>query len=156
MNFHYDIKVSPFDFFIMSLSKTYKSFIGIVNIVFSVSMILLTVKFYSVSSPLLQLIMIILCIIFPVFQPLSMYYRSKALVSKIAPNLSLDIDDTGILVSVNEQSEKIRWKRVKNIIDTKRMLIIKVDENNGYFLTNKVLSDTRDAFKEFVLLHIGK
>lgn len=155
MEFHFDVKVTPFDFFKMAIKKTYKSPIGVCNIVFTVAVILLTVKLYPTAVDVLRLALIILCLIFPVFQPLSIYFRGKAQVMNIPKGLSLDVDDSQIVVSVERQREVIVWSRVKEIIDNKDMVILRVDSNNGYFLTNKVLDDKRDAFINFVKSKIG-
>ena len=156
MNFEYEIKVTPFDFFIMTMKKTYKSFIGVCNIVFTIAAILLTVKFYNSVNDVLQLLLIIMCIIFPVFQPLGVYFKAKAQVLIIPEGLKLMIDDTGILVSLNQQSEKLKWKRVNGYIDTGSMLVIKVDNKNGYFLTKKVLKGTKEELKAFINSKLGK
>lgn len=150
MKYHFEVNVTPFDFFKMSMKKTYKSPVGVCNIVFTVAAFLLTAKFYAQSNSLIQLLLVIMCLIFPVFQPMGVYFRGKAQVAGIPKGLTLDIDDTGILVALNAQSEKIKWARVKAIIDTGDMLIIRVDNNNGYFLTKKVLNGERESFKAYV------
>ena len=150
MKFHFEVIVTPFDFFRMSMKKTYKSPVGMCNIVFTVAAILLTLKFYAAANDIVQLLLVIMCLIFPVFQPLGVYFRGKSQVMSIPKGLTLDVDDTGVLVTLNAQSEKIRWSRVKALIDTGDMLILKVDNNNGYFLTKKVLRAERESFKAFV------
>lgn len=155
MNFHFVIDVNPFDFFKMSMKKTYKSPVGICNIVFTVAAVLLTARFYSEVSDPVQLLLVIMCLIFPVFQPMGVYFRAKTMAAGIPKGLTMDINDNEIMVSVNSQSERIDWKRVKALIDNKDMLILKVDNNSGYFLTNRVLGKERDAFKKYVESGLG-
>lgn len=156
MFFHFDVEVKAVDFFRLSMRKTYKSPLGICNIVFTVAAILLTLRFFSVASAWVRPVLILMCMIFPVFQPLSVYFRAGNLASGIPKGLTLDINDDGILVSVGSQSETIEWRRVKALIDNKDMLILAVDGNNGYFLTNRVLKDNREAFKKYVDSKLGK
>lgn len=156
MDYQFKVMVSPFDFFKMSIKKTYSSPIGVCNIVFSVAVIMLTIKLYPTVESLFQFLLVLLCLIFPVFQPLSMYMMAKARVAGIKDGFWMNIDDTGILVSLNGKSEKINWRRVNGLIETKDMLIIKVDGGNGYFLTNRVLNEKREAFKAYVKEKIGK
>lgn len=155
MNFHFVIDVRPFDFFKMSMKKTYRSPIGVCNILFFAAAVILTVRFFASASDAVQLLLIIMCLIFPVIQPLGVYFKAKTLSESIPKGLTLDVDNAGILVSLNEQQEKIDWKRVNVLIDNKDMLIIKVDGSRGYFLANRVLGDDRDAFKEFCRVRIG-
>lgn len=151
MSFHFVADVEPFDFFKMSLRKTYKSPVGICNIVFTVAAILLTIRFFAEASGIVQPILLFMCMLFPVIQPLSILWRARQLSGRIPKGLVLDADDSGITVSVGPQSEKIGWDRVSNLLINKDMLVIRLDDNHGYFLTDGVLKDDREAFKEFVL-----
>lgn len=155
MKFHFDIDVRPWDFFKMSMKKTYKSPVGVCNIVFTVAAVLLTAKFYSDASDIIQFLLVIMCLIFTVFQPVGVFFRAKALAAGIPKGLTLDVDDDGLLVAAGSRSERIEWKRIKALIDNKDMLILKVDSNNGYFLTNRVLGDERDVFKKYMESGLG-
>lgn len=155
MKFHFVIDVRPFDFFKMSMKKTYKSPIGVCNIVFTVAAVLLTIKFFANASELVQLLLVIMCLIFPVLQPLGVFFKARALSISIPKGLTLDIDDSGIQASLASQTDKIEWKRVDVLIDNKDMLIIKVDHSRGYFLTNRVLGEERAAFKKYVKSRLG-
>lgn len=156
MNYHFEVKVTPFDFFKMSMKKTYTSPIGICNIVFTIAAFLLTAKFYSSVNDVFQLILVLMCLVFTVFQPLGVYIKAKSQVAYIPKGLTLDIDNTGMVVTAGEKNERIAWSRIKNLIDVGSMLIIKVDDNNGYFLTNRVLGDRRKEFKDYILSGLDK
>lgn len=150
MRYHFVIDVTPFDFFKMSMKKTYRSLVGMCNIVFTVAAIALTVRFYFSVSDLVQLLLVIMCLIFPLIQPLGVYLRSKSLAARIPLGLTLDVGEGGITVSLADKSEKIEWKRVRGLIDNEDMLVLRVDGNNGYFLTNRVLGEERDSFIKYV------
>lgn len=155
MRYHFVIDVTPLDFFKMSMKKTYRSLIGMCNIVFTAAAIALSVRFYLSVSDLLQLLLVIMCLIFPVIQPLGVYLRSKSLAARIPLGLTLDVDEGGITVSLGDKSEKIGWKRVRELIENEDMLVLRVDGNNGYFLTNRVLGEDRDSFIKYVRSGLG-
>lgn len=155
MNFHFDVKVTAFDFFKMSMKKTYRSPIGVCNIVFTLVAIVLTFRYFAAVSDGIKVLLIILCLIFPVFQPIGIFHRARKLSAGVPKGLTLDIESSGITASVNTLSEKIDWKRVNLLIENKDMLIIKVDGYRGYFLTKKVLKDERDRLIKFAEARLG-
>lgn len=156
MNYHFDIDVKPVDFFKLSMRKTYKSPVGICNIVFTLAAIALTVRFFGEAADWVRLLLILMCILFPVIQPISVYFRGRALAVSIPKGLTLDVNDSGIVASLNSQSEKIEWKRVKALIDNNSMLVLVVDGKNGYFLTDRVLKDKREEFIGYAEARLGK
>lgn len=150
MKYNYKCKIAPWDFWILSMKKTYTSPVGLVNIIFTLAMIGLLLRFYSQANDILQFVMILLALIFPVFQPIFVYFKAKGQTSLIPANMELTIDEIGLLVTVGAECQQIPWKRVKGIIKESNMVVLRVDERNGYFLTNRVLKNERDSFIEFV------
>ena len=69
--FKCDVKAS--DLWKLSMYTTYHSFLGVCNIVFAVAMFLLAFRFFGHSTWVVRIILIGLCMIFPVFQPLGTY-----------------------------------------------------------------------------------
>ena len=92
MEYEFKNKVSVFDFFGMAMANTYKLPLGLVNVIFTVSLIALSLKFWNQAGDVLQVFMLLGCLIFPVFQPFFIFgitvtqYRKK-LTSASAFNL---------------------------------------------------------------------
>ncbi len=138
----------------MSLSHTYHSLIGVVNIVFTCAMLALSYAFWNRVPDWVQLVFILAVLWFPVIQPLFIYFKCKSQVAAIPAGLMLDMDHSGVLVTLGDKQEKIVWGRVKGLILERNMVILRVDDKNGYFLTNRVLGGQRDELIEFVKSHI--
>ncbi len=160
MDFRFQVKATAFDFFKMSMKKTYKSPLGVCNIIFFIASLLLTLKFFSGASPLARALMLFMCLLIPVIQPLGIYLRSKSYAMAIPPSLILEARNTGIYVEAGEKSDHITWNKVFNIFDTGDCVVLKLIGGNGYFLFNRILGDRREAFidyvKEQILLHANK
>ncbi len=155
MSFHYKCDVRPGDFWRMSMSHTYHTPMGVGNIVFTIAMILLTYRFWSSTSDVVRTILILLILIFPVFQPVIVFLEAKNKAKLIPEDLELTVNEKGITVHTENQSEKIRWKQVKGLILERNMVILRLDKNSGYFLPNRVLREEREAFIEFVQSRIS-
>ena len=90
--FNCDVKAS--DLWKMSMVRTYRSFLGVINIVFTVSMIAMTVKLWPGSEDFFRVMEILCCLIFPVFQPLAIWGRSYTRVIRQDSMIVIKTDDS--------------------------------------------------------------
>lgn len=156
MKYKYICDVKASDLWKMAMGRTYKSPIGVVNVIFTVAMILLTVRFLGTAPDLLKGLMIFGCILFPVIQPLCTYGMCVRQLEDMPRDMELSFDDEGMHVSIGDKSEDIRWKKVANAIRRKNMIVIMSDERHGYMLTNRVLGAQKDEFYDFLCSNIAK
>ena len=150
MHFEYICDVKATDLWKMAMTRTYRSPLGIVNIVFTAAMILLTMRFWNTAPDMLRVLMIAGIILFPVIQPLAVYGRSVKQLEDMPREMELSFDDSGVHVSADGRKEDIRWKRIKNAIRRGDMIVVMSDDSHGYMLTNRVLGDDKDAFYDFL------
>ncbi len=150
MDFKFEISATAFDFFKMSMKKTYKSPLGICNIVFFAALVLVTVKMFGEAGPFLRALLLILCLAFPVIQPLSIYLRAAALARMIPENMTLETVKDGLIVRVGEQSELIPYSRISRLVCADDCVIIYVGGQHGYFLFNRVMGDRKEEFVRFI------
>ncbi|RKM59768.1 YcxB family protein [Butyrivibrio sp. CB08] len=150
MEYKYMCDVKPADIWKMAMVRTYKSPIGLVNIVFTVAMILLTLKFFGTSSDLLRILMIFGCLVFPVIQPLATYGMSVKQLEDLPKNMELTFNDKGVHVETSDKSEDIKWNRIANAIKRNNMIVVMSDDSHGYMFTNRVLGDQKEEFYNFL------
>ncbi len=156
MSFHYKCGIRPSDFWKLSLSHTYRSPMGMVNIVFTGAMIALAVRFWKTVPDWVQLLILLGVMLFPVIQPFLVYLRAKNQTLTIPADLELTIDEKGILARTGGQQQQVPWKRVTGLILERNMVIIRIDKNSGYFLPNRTLKGEREALVSFLQKHIKK
>lgn len=87
MEYQYKCRITAWDFFRLTMRQTYRSMAGMCNLVFTVAMILLTAKFWSQSGEVLQVLMLIGCLLFPVIQPAAIYAKARRQAAAV-PQLS--------------------------------------------------------------------
>ena len=155
MQYQYQCNIKATDLWRLSMHRTYHSFIGVCNIVFGVSTILLAFRFWNRVGDLIQSVLFLLCLMIPVVQPLGVYLRAKAQVMAIPQGTELAFKEDGIHVSLSGQYELIRWKRVKSIVKEAGMLIVFTDASHGYMLTDRVLGNEKEQFYQDVKAHIN-
>ncbi len=150
MKYTYKCDVKAADLWKIAMGRTYKSVIGIVNVVFTVSMILLTFKFFGAAPDLMRAILILGCILFPVLQPIAIYGMCVKQLEDMPRDMELNFDDGGMHVTTGGKSEDIRWKKIANAIKRKNMIVIMSDDRHGYMLTNRALGDEKEELYNFL------
>ena len=150
MEYKYMCDVKASDLWKMAMVRTYKAAIGVVNIVFTVAMILLAFRFWKTAPDILRVLMIFGCLVFPVIQPLATYGMCVKQLENMPRDMELKFDDVGVHVSTGGQSELIRWNKVKNAIKRNNMIVVMSDDSHGYMLTNRVLGNEKEEFYNFL------
>jgi hypothetical protein len=150
MEYKYMCDVKASDLWKMAMVRTYKAAIGVVNIVFTVAMILLVFRFWKTAPDILRVLMIFGCLVFPVIQPLATYGMCVKQLENMPRDMELKFDDVGVHVSTGGQSELIRWNKVKNAIKRSNMIVVMSDDSHGYMLTNRVLGNEKEEFYDFL------
>ncbi len=150
MEYGFNVEVTPWDFFKMSMKKTYTSVIGVCNLVFLAAMILMTVRFYGEASDGLRCIMLFMCIIIPILQPMGIYLRARNLAHMIPEDMTIETCCSGLMVRVGEAFELVGYEKIKKVICNDDCLILAVGGGNGYFLFNRVLGDRKEAFTKYI------
>ena len=150
MEYKYMCDVKASDLWKMAMIRTYKAAIGVVNIVFTVAMILLALRFWKTAPDILRILMIFGCLVFPVIQPLATYGMCVKQLENMPRDMELKFDDVGVHVSTGGQSELIRWNKVRNAIKRNNMIVVMSDDSHGYMLTNRVLGNEKEEFYNFL------
>ena len=150
MEYRFKCDVKAGDLWKMAMARTYRSLIGLVNVIFTVAMILLTIRFWPTTSDLLRVLMVFGCILFPVIQPLAIYGNSVRQLEDLPKDMELLINDGGVRVFVGKKSELLVWKRIKNAIKRSNMIVLMSDDSHGYMLTNRVLGDQKEEFFQYI------
>lgn len=150
MEFRFESKVTIGDIWKLSMRHIYGSMVGVCNVVFSIAIVLLTYRFWNEISDFLKGLLVMMCIIFPIVQPIMIYFRAKKQIDSLPKDLVLTINETGIHVSGDNQKTHIVWNRVRGVIREKGMILLAIDSGRGYMLTDRVLGTQKDAFLEYV------
>lgn len=156
MKYRFENQVGAWDFWLLSMHHTYHSTVGIVNIVFTVAMIALTYRFGGQVHDMLELLMFLGCILFPILQPLAVMFRSRTQAMMIPRDMELEFTDKGLHVEVGVQSEDIPWRKIVSATKEYNMVVVRSDAQHGYLITNRMLGKQKNEFWTFVQSKIQK
>ena len=150
MEYRFKCDVRAKDLWKMAMKKTYRSLVGLVNVIFTIAMILLTSKFWAGASDLVRILLVLGCILFPVIQPIAIYLNSVRQLEEMPRDMELTFNDGGVRVYVGEKSELLRWNRIRNAIKRSGMIVVMSDDSHGYMLTDRALGDQKDEFYDYL------
>lgn len=150
MEFRFDNKITALDVWKLSMHHIYRSVAGVCNIVFSIAIILLTVKFWDSVNEGVMLMLLFACTLFPIVQPLMVYKRAKRQIATLPKDMVIEINETGLHVTGHNQKSHIPWNRIRRVIKEYGMIVLTAEDNRGYMLTDKTLGEHKESFLQFV------
>lgn len=148
--FHFQSKVTPADCWISTMRHTYKSLVGVINIVFTCAMFILAYAYLGKVKPLETGLIILGCSWFTVVQPICIYLHHAKQLRGIPKDMELDFDNVGMHISTGGANETIPWKKLARVVIEPNMLILYSDGSHGYILTNRNLREDREEFLAFI------
>ncbi|WP_024867113.1 YcxB family protein [Butyrivibrio sp. FCS014] len=154
MEYRYKCDVKAKDLWELSMRRTYRSMAGIVNVVFTVAMILLTLKYWGGVSDLMRTILLAGCLLFPVIQPIATYGMCVKQLEDLPGYLDLAFDAGGVYVTTDGGTQTLSWSRITNAIRQKNMIVVMSDDRHGYILTNRVLGKEKEEFFDYLCRQI--
>ena len=154
VRYRYEIHIRPMDIWALSMCRTYHSLVGTCNLVLGAAMFFLTVRFWSQSNDWIQALLFLACLLVPVIQPLGAYWKAKAQTAMAPQGTRLTFAENGIYVKLGERRAQIPWRQVKGIRKEAGMILVFMDRNHGYLLTNRVLGGQKQEFYHYVEEHI--
>ncbi|MCR5670957.1 MAG: YcxB family protein [Butyrivibrio sp.] len=154
MEYKYVCDVKASDLWVLAMRRTYRSIVGVVNIVFTLAMILLTLRFFNGTGDLFKVLLIFGCILFPVIQPIATYTMCIKQLEDMPKDMELTFNDGGVHVQTGGKTQDIPWKKITNAIKQTNMIVVMSDDRHGYMLSNRTLGDSRDEFYDYLCSRI--
>ena len=156
MKYKVTYQTTALDLWQLSMYSTYGSMVGGCNIIFTVAMILVSIKFWGDVNIFMKILLIIAILLFTVIQPAVVYMRAKRQVATVTGDMEIGFDDNGIHVKTENQSSDLKWNTIKGVSKKPSMIVIFSTTKHGFVLTNKVLGKQRKAFYDYIVSMIQK
>ena len=150
MEYRFRCDVKPSDLWKASLRGTYHSFAGVVNLIFTISVIVMTITLWRMTGTLTHIMCLFACMLFPVIQPLAIYGRCVKQLEDADADVELTINDAGVCVTRGKEEERLPWSRIYNAVKRSDMIILMSDETQGYLLSNRTLGEQKEDFFRYV------
>ncbi len=150
MEFRFKYQVRPESLWLLSMHNMYKSMVGLVNIIFTVSMVLLAFRFWPELRLSLKLAVAAGILLFPLFQPLFLFLRSRKIVSRLPGDLEMIINAEGLVITSGESRSVIAYADLKSILRLRGMLVLSAKSGQTYILGKVILEDKEQSLFDFL------
>lgn len=155
MQLRFKYKVRPGNLWVLTMINMYRSMIGVVNVVFTLSIVLLAVRFWPEASLFVRLLITAGILLFPVFQPLIIYLRSKKIVAEMPDNLEMIISDKGIEVQSGNKHSHMKFEELKSILMIRGILVLYTQSKQSFILNKQVLDGKGQDLYDFLSKNRG-
>lgn len=150
MKFEYEYQVKTSDLWQASMYYTYSSYLAVINIVCIISAIALMVSTWNSQEVWVQVGAVMFVLLFVVVQPFTVWARAKLQLAGNYPKIRLTFTEGGICIEADGKSQNKEWKNVRGIVKKPTIVVIYMEDGNGYILNNKVLGNSKKALLEFL------
>ncbi len=139
MDFRFDYRVSPVNLWVLTMVNIYRSMMGMINFVFTVSMVLLAVRFWPGVSVGIRVLITGGILLFPLLQPVSIFFRCRKIVRRMPGDMEISFEKKGITTSTGGQSSVLAYGDVRSVVRVFNMLIIYSRSRQGFILSDDIL-----------------
>lgn len=154
MDYYFKYRNEPVDLWKLSMHSLYRSMAGFANIVFTVSVVMLSIKFFSSVHWGLKLLLVLAMCLFTLIQPLAIYLRAKRQLAGTPGGTAIGFDARGLHVEAGGRKSDLDWTAVLGIARHPGCLAIHTGSGQGFVLPDRVLEEQKEAVYQYVADHL--
>lgn len=151
MKYQFNYQTTAFDIWQLSMRGVYGSMVGVSNIIFTVAMFMLTVRFWGDVNSFIKMLLVMGIGLFTFIQPVLVYLRAKRQAATLPEEMEIGFDDEGVHINTEKQRSVLQWTEIKGVYKKTTSIVIMAKNKQGFILTNRVLGKRKDDFYDYVL-----
>lgn len=156
MKFHYDYKTKVSDLWQLSMYYAYSSYLAVINVVCFISSVILMIKFFPTGNLFERSLLLLFFLLFTFLQPSGIWFRAKQQLEGNEKELSITIDDNGMLIVCDNESQTKKWGEIRLALVKPTLIAIYTDKAEGYIIANRILKGTRKELISFLKEKLGE
>lgn len=150
MEFSFNYKIKPANLWILSMMNIYRSFMGVVNCIFTASMILLAVRFWNETTLVFKILIALGISLFPIIHPLIILLRSRKIVAGMPKNMCMGFSKKEMIVTSGDKNSHVDYWELKSVLRLLEMIIIYTRNKQGFILNKEVLEGKNKNLYEYL------
>jgi len=119
-------------------------------------MMLLAVRFWSDGSMGIRILICAGILIFPVFQPLMIFFRCRKIVSSMPEEMEISFDKRGITTSTKEERSHVNFSDVKSVVRIFNLMVIYTWSKQSFILSKQVMEDKVSKLFNFIQENVNE
>lgn len=144
---NFDIQITDKDLFKFSINNIYRKFTGILWIVFSITVIFITVYTWGDISINNSILLICMALLFSVMNPFLLWTKSKSHIKKnetMQKPIHYCINGKGVTISQGERTDHVDWNQTWKAVRYGNLVIIYVSSIRAFVLPVNQIGEQYD------------
>ena len=144
---NFDIQIIDKDLFKFSINNIYRKFTGILWIVFSITVIFITVYTWGDISINNSILLICMALLFSVMNPFLLWTKSKSQIKKnetMQKPIHYCINGKGVTISQGERTDHVDWNQTWKAVRYGNLVIIYVSSIRAFVLPVNQIGEQYD------------
>lgn len=144
---NFDIQITDKDLFKFSINNIYRKFTGILWIVFSITVIFITVYTWGDISINNSILLICMALLFSVMNPFLLWTKSKSQFKKnetMQKPIHYCINGKGVTISQGERTDHVDWNQTWKAVRYGNLVIIYVSSIRAFVLPVNQIGEQYD------------
>ena len=150
--FRFHIQMQAKDLWKFSMYHANKGYLGVFNVLFTLASLYLLVTKWGETGTAYRLLLLVCVMMFTVWQPGILFLKAlkQAGNERLKTVMDMAFDGEGFTVSQGEQSMKVTWDEVTQVVRIPGIYILYMSRIRAYLISDQVLGGERERFAGFL------
>lgn len=146
--FEFHVTMTANDLWHFSLYHANRGYLGFFNLLFTAAALFLLVTTWSQNTPAYRALLVVLVLLFPVWQPFQLYIKAKrqASLEVMKTPVHFVFQESGIHIQQADQTQDITWDQVVRVEGNRWMLMIYMDRIHAFLVPETAMNGQRAKF----------
>lgn len=158
MKTEFKADVTVKEMFTFLINTTYRKFTGVLWILFSIVVIVVTIYTWGDVSIPNSLLLILIALLYTVINPVMLYFKAKRQIKNNAyfiEGCTYTVDEKGIAVSMNGESESTKWDEMWKAVKYGSEVVIYVTNIRAFIIPIRCMGDDYNTFVKIAAKGLG-
>jgi len=150
----FSVQMTVKEVYAFTMYHVYHSFSGILGVCLSLAALVNLIVSFDTLSDQNKTILTFVAAWFTVLEPVVMLWRARGQVKRnkaYQKPLDYQLDDSGITVSQNDETQTIAWENLKKIVKTRSQYLVYSSKIHAFVFPKKDVGAKSDALDAMIL-----
>ena len=146
--FEFQVQMTARDLWHFSLYHANRGYLGFFNLLFTLAAVFLLITTWSQNTTAYRVLLVVLALLFPVWQPFQLYLKAKrqASLEVMKAPVYFVFQQSGLHIEQADQSQDLTWNQVVRVEGNRWMLMIYMDRIHAFLVPETAMNGQRSEF----------
>lgn len=153
-SYTFSVQMTAKEVFRFSLHHSYFKVSGIIGVLMSVASLLTFILFFHDLGDQNKAVLLVVALWFTVLEPMAIYTRAKGQAKRnptYKKPLIYTLNQEGITVSQDEQSQSIEWNQLMKIVETSSQYLVYSSKVHAFVFPKASMKEQQEEIEKFMV-----